>query len=385
MEWKNMGSGTISVRAGEVLDKNVGGVTTPIHTATAYMKSEGLEGGYRYPRYGNIPTQTAPGDKIAALEGAEAGLAAASGMAVVSASILAFAGAGDHVVFQDYLYGGTHHFITAELSRLGVDFTLVGSVEAADLEAAVTDKTTVVYVESPTNPDLRVVDLEATADMAKRRGLVSIIDNTFATPINQKPLELGFDVSLHSATKYLNGHSDLNCGAVAAGEEHIRRIRERTVNFGTTLNVYDCFLLERGMKTLALRVARHNENAMALARFLADHPLTAKVNYPGLPDDPGHEIAKRQMSGFGGMLSFELDCSPDRAERILAGLELFQEAVSLGGVESLTCFPAKTSHAKMTREERLRIGVGDTLIRMSAGVEDADDLIRDLERGFETP
>ena len=383
MDASRLGENTRCVRAGERLDRAVGGVTTPIHTAAAYMAAEDVEGAYRYPRYCNIPTQAAPAEKLAALEGAQAGLVLASGMAAISSSLLSVLNAGDHVVLQADLYGGTHRFLLAELARLGVGFTLVSEADPARLEAAATERTRAVFVETPSNPLLRLVDLEGVAAMAKKRGLVSMVDNTFASPINQRPLDLGFDLSIHSATKYLNGHSDLNCGAVAGSKALVDAVRERAVNFGQTLNTYDCYLLERGMKTLALRMARHNENAQAVAGFLAKRRGVAAVHYPGLPRHPGHALAKRQMRGFGGMLSFELDCPPAAARTFMDRLQLVLEAVSLGGVESLACFPAATSHAKMSREDRLAIGVSDTLVRLSVGCEDVDDIIADLEHAME--
>lgn len=383
MDTTRLGENTRSVRAGEQLDRTVGGVTTPIHTAAAYMAAEGVEGAYRYPRYCNIPTQAAPAEKLAALEGAEAGLALASGMAAISASLLSVLATGDHVVLQADLYGGTHRFLMAELTRLGITFTLVPEADPARLEAAVTPHTRVVFVETPSNPLLRLIDLEGVAAMAKKRGLVSMVDNTFASPINQRPLELGFDLSIHSGTKYLNGHSDLNCGAVAGSKARIDAVKERAVNFGQTLNTYDCYLLERGMKTLALRMARHNENTQAVAEFLHARPGVAAVHYPGLPSHPGHALARRQMRGFGGMLSFELDCPPETARTFMDRLELVLEAVSLGGIESLACFPAVTSHAKMSREARLAIGVTDTLVRLSVGCEDAADIIADLGQAMD--
>lgn len=382
MDTSRLGEHTRSVRAGERLDRAVGGVTTPIHTAAAYMAADDVEGAYRYPRYMNIPTQAAPAEKLAALEGADAGLVLASGMAAIASSLLAVLTTGDHVVLQADLYGGTHRFLMAELTRLRIGFTLVPQADPKRLEAAVTERTRVVFVETPSNPLLRLIDLEGTAAMARRRGLVSMVDNTFASPINQRPLDLGFDLTIHSGTKYLNGHSDLNCGAVAGSKALIDAVRERAVNFGQTLNTYDCYLLERGMKTLALRMARHNENAQAVAEFLTRRSGVAAVHYPGLPEHPGHELAKRQMRGFGGMMSFELACPPEAARLFMDRLELVLEAVSLGGIESLACFPAVTSHAKMSREDRLAIGVTDTLVRLSVGCEDAADIMADLEQAM---
>ncbi|HML55409.1 MAG TPA: PLP-dependent aspartate aminotransferase family protein [Solidesulfovibrio magneticus] len=383
MDLSQMGENTRSVRAGERLDRRVGGVTTPIHTAAAYMAADDVEGAYRYPRYLNIPTQAAPAEKLAALEGAETAIALASGMAAISSSLLAVLQTGDHVVLQADLYGGTHRFLMAELTRLGIGFTMVPQADPARLEAAVTERTRAVFVETPSNPLLRVIDLEGVAAMARRRGLVSMVDNTFASPINQKPLALGFDLSIHSGTKYLNGHSDLNCGLVAGPKALIDAVKERAINFGQTLNTYDCYLLERGMKTLSLRMARHNANAQAVADWLAARKGVSAVHYPGLPGHPGHELAKRQMQGFGGMMSFALDCSPKAARTFMDALTLVLEAVSLGGIESLACFPAVTSHAKMPREDRLAIGVGDTLVRLSVGCEDADDIIADLAQAMD--
>jgi cystathionine beta-lyase len=383
MDMSQMGENTRSVRAGERLDRRVGGVTTPIHTAAAYMAAEDVDGAYRYPRYCNIPTQAAPAEKLAALEGGEAGLALASGMAAISSSLLAVLSTGDHVVLQADLYGGTHRFLMAELARLGIGFALVPEADPERLEAAVTDRTRAVFVETPSNPLLRIIDLAGTAAMAKRRGLVSMVDNTFASPINQRPLELGFDLSIHSGTKYLNGHSDLNCGLVTGSKALVEAIRERAVNFGQTLNTYDCYLLERGMKTLALRMARHNENAQAVADWLSTRKSVSAVHYPGLAGHPGHGLAKRQMRGFGGMLSFTLDCPPEAARTFMDALNLILEAVSLGGIESLACFPAVTSHAKMSREARLAIGVTDTLVRLSVGCEDAADIIADLAQALD--
>ncbi len=376
------GKNTVCVHAGGYDDPVVGGVTTPIFTSTSHRVPNPAGGEICYPRYMNIPTQKAAADKVAALEHAEAGLVVSSGMAAIVASLMAFVRAGDHVVFQADLYGGTHHFITAELARFGVQYTLVPGSSPADIAAALEENTRIVYLESPSNPLLKIIDLEETVALLQGRNVLTMIDNTFATPVNQTPLDLGFDVSIHSGTKYLNGHSDLNCGAIAASREHIRTIKATAVNFGFTLNVYDCYLLERSMKTLGVRVARHNENALALAHFLSDHPRVSRVHYPGLPDHEGHEIAKKQMKGFGGMMSFELDASAEEAVAILGRLKLITQAVSLGGVESLVCFPARTSHAKISREERLAIGVTDSLVRFSVGIEDVEDLMTDLSQAL---
>lgn len=376
--------GTRCVHAGTRIDTRVGGVNTPIHVSSSFLAPNPEGNPVAYPRYMNIPTQLAASDKIAALEGAEAGIVVSSGLAAISSTLLALLDPGDHAVFQQDLYGGTHHFILAELGRLGVDYTLVASTDPEELAAAVRPETKVFYLESPTNPLLTVINLRASASAVKAANpnVLAVIDNTFATPINQRPLELGFDVSLHSGTKYLAGHSDLNCGAVVANAEIMKRVHHMAVNLGVTLNVLDCYLLERSMKTLALRMAKHNENGLAVAEYLSRHPRVKRAHYPGLPDDPGHAVASEQMDGFGGMLSFELDADQATAEAAVGRLKLVHRAISLGGVESLVCFPATTSHSKMSREDRLAIGVSDSLIRFSVGVEDAEDIIEDLDQAF---
>ena len=373
---------TKCVHSGTYQDETSRGVTTPIYTSSSYRFVRG-EGGVCYPRYYNIPTQKAAADKIAALENAEAALVLASGMAAVTSSLLSLMEAGDHAVVQAGVYGGTHHFVASEMSRFNLEFTLVSSNEPADFEAAVRDNTKVLYFETPTNPLLHVVDLDALADLAKRRNLTSVIDNTFATPINQNPLDHGIDVVLHSGTKYLGGHSDLCCGVALSRSELMSRIHETSVNLGGVLGAPECYRLERSLMTLGLRMAQHNKNGLALAEFLHGHPGVRKVYYPGLSDHPGYEIAKRQMRGFGGMLSVELDGDQDAALAAVERLELFTHAVSLGGVESLVCFPCWTSHAKVSAEERAALGISDSLVRVSVGIEDTNDLIEDWKRALE--
>lgn len=375
---------TTCVHAGTYRDDRVGGVNTPLYASSSFLHdgSPGLDVGY--PRYHTIPTQAAAAEKIAVLEGAEAGLVAASGLAAASSTLMALLDAGDHAVFQADIYGGTHHLAAAELPRLGISCDFVRSTRVDDLMAAVRPETKLLYVESPANPLMNVVDLAGVAAAARTRGLTTVIDNTFATPINQNPIALGFDLVIHSGTKYLNGHSDLCCGAIVGSEDLIARVRERLINFGGALPVFDAWLLERGMKTLAVRMAAHNANGQALAECLAAHPLVTSVRYPGLPADPDHGLAAAQMRGFGGMLAFELDCDATRARRIVAALEIITPAVSLGGVESLICFPATTSHEKMDRREREALGITDSLLRISAGIEEAADLVADLEQALET-
>ncbi len=371
------GSNTKCVHAGTYVSPDVGAVNTPIFASTSFIyPNEGNRA--IYPRYFNIPTQMAAAEKVCALENGERGLVLSSGMAAISTVLFALLGKGDHAVFQRDLYGGTHHFIVSELEKFGIAVSFAGGESLQDFESEIRPETKVLYIETPSNPLLKIVELEMVANLAKKRGIVTVIDNTFATPINQTPLEHGIDVVVHSGTKYLNGHSDVNCGAIVASEELMDRIAPYAVNHGGTLDVHACYLMERGMKTLGLRMSRQNENALRLASFLDAHPRVRKVYYPGLPGHEGHEVARRQMRGFGGIVSFELDTDAASARGLVKRLGVITSAVSLGGVESLICFPSETSHAKMSASERRDVGIGDTLIRLSVGIEDVDDLLEDI-------
>jgi cystathionine beta-lyase len=302
-------------------------------------------------------------------------------MAAMSTSILAFAGSGDHVVMQDELYGGTHAFATDEFDRLGVAYSFVRT-DARAVGEAVTERTKVIVIESPTNPLLGIIDIRKVAEFAKARGVTTIIDNTFATPVNQNPLKLGIDVVVHSGTKYLGGHSDICCGIAVTSKERARRIRALARHLGGSLNAQTCYLLERSLKTLALRVERQTENAGRIAEFLARDKAVSRVFYPGLPDSPGHAIAKAQMTGYGGMLSFEVGADRFDPAAFVRKLRLIGPLVSLGGVETTICSPAVTSHAKISAAERKRIGITDSLLRLSVGIEHVDDLIADLEQAL---
>nr|NJM04021.1 PLP-dependent transferase [Desulfobacula sp.] len=365
---------TLAIHEGTLKDRVTGGVNTPLYTSSAcnYMD----RGEAVYPRYFNAPNQDAVARKLAALEHAEAGLVFSSGMGAMSTSILAYAGSGDHVVMLDALYGGTHHFATEWFSHFGIDCTFT-LASAEDVIRKVTPKTKVIVIESPTNPLLAVVDIEKIAQFAREKKITTIIDNTFASPVNQTPLDLGMDIVVHSGTKYLGGHSDLCCGMVACSKEKMARILSLAKVLGPSLDPRLCHLLERSMKTLFLRVTAQTQTAMEVASFLETHPAVAKVYYPGLKNFEGHGIAKRQMTGFGAMLSFEIrGHDPDR---FIAGLSLIRPAVSLGGIESTICPPARTSHAKMSAGERKRVGVTDGLLRLSVGLEDPEDLKQDLD------
>lgn len=369
---------TLCVHAGAYRDEVMGAIATPVFTASSYAHPNPTNENI-YQRYFNTPNQRAVAAKLAALEQGEDALVFGSGMAAITTTLFALLKPGDHAVFQEDLYGGTYHFVAAELTRFGIEVSFARN--QSDFAAQLRSNTKLIYVESPSNPLLHCVDLAAIAALGKARGLLTVIDNTFATPINQTPLTLGIDVVVHSATKYLNGHSDLNAGAVVAPRELVARIRPCAVNHGGMLDAHACYMLERGLKTLALRVERQNQNAGKLARWLQKHTSVACVNYPGLSDYPDHAVAARQMRGFGGMLSFELR-NASQANTVLGRFELATAALSLGGVETLVTIPAKTSHVKLTAEERAAIGISDVLLRVSVGIEDGDDIIADFEQAL---
>lgn len=370
-----MNKATKCVHEGTYHDPKTGGVNTPIFTSSAfeYVDREQVH----YPRYFNTPNQESVIRKLSSLEGAEDGVLFSSGMAAISTTVFSFAGAGDHVILLDDLYGGTHAFVTDMFDDFDIKYSFVPSqVEA--IQQALIPSTKAIVIETPSNPLLNVVDIARVAELAKENGITTIIDNTFASPINQTPIRLGVDMVVHSGTKYLGGHSDLCCGVALASREHSARIRARACHLGGSLNASTSYLLERSLKTLALRVEQQSDNALALARFLDDHPAISRVNYPGLQNFHGHDIAKKQMSKYGGMLSFELDNSSNETAGFISRLQFIHCAVSLGGVETLICSPAQTSHAKMSADERKRVGISDALLRLSVGIEHIDDLIADI-------
>lgn len=365
---------TIAVHAGGNSDKNTGGINTPLILSSAYDYLDQPE--VRYPRYFNTANHDAVAEKLRALEGAEAGLVFATGMAAISSIFLTLLKRGDHVVFLDGLYGGTHDYVTSELAPRGIEYDFAG-VSAGEITASVREKTRLIYVESPTNPLMDVVDLATIADYARERGILTAIDNTFASPILQNPIGLGFDLVMHSATKYLGGHSDLCCGALLGSAVLIKQILPQAIRYGGSPDAHLCWLLERSLKTLAIRVERQSDNAMAVAAALEGQPGIKRVLYPGLESHPAHEIASKQMSGFGGMLSFELSDGADPVA-YQRRLNIVVPAVSLGGVESSICQPVMTSHAKMPAVEQQRLGITDNLLRLSTGIEAVEDIIDDL-------
>lgn len=373
-----LGRSTLCVHTGTHLDSATGGACSPVFISTAYAFPNAANENI-YPRYFNTPNQRVINRKLAALEGGEAAVTFGSGMAAISTFLLAHLKPGEHAIFQNDLYGGTTQLITRELQRLGVQVSW--GATAAEFAAAVRPETRLVYVESPSNPLLRCIDLEAVAALGRRHGMLTVIDNTFATPINQNPLAIGIDAVIHSATKYLNGHSDLNAGVVVANAEIAGRVAASAVNFGGMLDARACSQLERGIKTLAVRMQRHNENALMLAQYLESHPAVARVNYPGLPSHPDHSLAVRQMRGFGGMLSLELK-DPGKVDRLLSRLRLVMPALSLGGVESLVCVPSRTSHRTLSAAERQQAGISAGLVRVSVGIEDSNDLVEDFRQAL---
>lgn len=371
------------IHAGEPEPRIQGAVSIPIFQSA--MFEYGGEKDYhdlKYIRLNNTPNHVALHEKLAALENGEAALVTASGMAAISTALLSLLSAGDHLLAQDCLYGGTHDFFTHDLSGMGIAYDFINGEDPDSWEDKLRPNTRVIYVETMTNPLLQVIDLKAVVSFARANRLVSIIDNTFASPMNFRPPEIGFDLSLHSCTKYLNGHSDVVAGAVIGRRHLVERITRKLNHLGGSLDPHACFLLHRGMKTLAVRMKHQNESALRIARFLDGHKGLDGVNYPGLENHPGHKNAKELFDGFSGMLSFELKGGVEAATRFMGRTTLPVIAPSLGGIETLLTRPALTSHSGMPPEERRRLGISDGLIRMSVGIEAADDLIADFEQAL---
>jgi len=373
------GKHTTCIHTGEIKDTQFGGAISPIFMASSYpyMDTEKV----RYPRYFNTPNQEVIAKKIAALENAEAGLPFASGIAAISTTLFAFLKQGDHVVFQNEIYGGAYNLVQEEFENFGIDYSFTKGIEPSDFEEKITNKTKVIYLETPSNPLLTITDIKAVAELGKKHKLITIIDNTFASPINQTPLDFGIDISIHSATKYLGGHSDILAGAVAGSEAHIHKIFNKGKNLGGNISDFMCYLLERSIKTLGIRVEKHNENAQIVAEFLEQSKFVKKVYYPGLKNHPNHDIAKAQMSGYGGMLSFELIDNLD-AKAFQKALKLIKPSMSLAGVESTILMPTLTSHALLSEKERKKQGIDDSLLRLSVGIENVEDIIEDLSQAF---
>ncbi|HPF11911.1 MAG TPA: PLP-dependent aspartate aminotransferase family protein [Flavobacteriaceae bacterium] len=381
MQLKKIGVNTLCAHVGEIKDEQFHGAISPLYMSSSYAYED--VDVKRYPRYYNTPNQEALGKKIAALEHCEAGMVFGSGMAAISTALLAFLKQGDHVVVQKTIYGGAYNFITKEFPKYGIDFDFTDGFNENDFRSKIKSNTKVIYIETPSNPLMELTDLEMISEIAKEHQLISMIDNTFASPINQNPGDFGIDIMIHSATKYMGGHSDICAGAIATSKEYMNIIWQEGINLGGSLSDYTVWLLERSMKTMGLRVKAHNRNAKKVAKWLVTHPLIKKVHYPGLRTHPDYALAKKQMKGYTGMLSFELIPTID-ADAFVKALILIKPSMSLAGVESTIVSPAKTSHALLSKEERLQRGIEDGLLRLSVGIEDKKDLIADLEQAFES-
>src|SRR6202142_1910939 len=378
---------TESVRGADNLEKRNAPMAQPIYQTSTFQVTDSAEQlratstDKFYTRYGN-PTHTAVEAAIAELEGADAALLFASGMGAISTSILALVKSGDHIVAQRDIYGGVTKFFSTWLPSMGIETTLVDTTDYEQHARAIRPNTKLLYLESPTNPTLRVVDLRQVSALAKQHNLITFIDSTFATPINQRPADFGIDLVMHSGTKYFAGHADLICGIVAGRQDLIQKIHETRTTLGGVMDPHAAWLLLRGIKTLAVRVQRQNDNALRVAQFLARHPQVRRVHYPFVEGHPQRALAMEQMHGGGGVLSFEVDGTPEDAKRTSEGLRLFTLAPSLGGVDSLVTIPVLTSHGMISPEQRQKMGVTDQLVRISVGIENVDDLIADLEQAL---
>jgi cystathionine beta-lyase/cystathionine gamma-synthase len=373
------------VHAGEPSPRVDGAVVLPIFQSAMFeYAGETSYHDLRYIRLSNSPNHQTLHRKLAAIEGAEAALVTSSGMAAITTTLLSLLSAGDHLLVQDCLYGGTHDFVRNDFAEFGLSYDFIDAADPASWAAHLRPTTRAIYVESVTNPLMQVGDLPAVVAFARAHRIVSVIDNTFATPVNFRPIEQGFDLVLHSATKYLNGHSDLVAGAVVGTAGLIEKITHRLNHLGGSLDPHACFLLHRGLKTLALRVRHQNASALAIARSLRDHPAVAHVNYPGLEENPGHDRARRFFAGFGGMLSFELRGGLEAAQAFMDGTTIPVIAPSLGGPETLLTRPAVTSHAGMSPDERRRLGITDGLVRVSVGFEATDEILDDFTRALDS-
>lgn len=388
MRQRNRRPETAAVRGAADLEKRNGPVAPEIYQTSTFEVTDNDEQvrvtttDRYYTRWGN-PTITLAEQTVAAIEGTESARVFASGMGAITTTVLALLKAGDHIVAQRDIYGGVTKFFSEWLPKLGIDTTFVDTSDYEQHTQAIRPNTKMLYLESPTNPSLRIVDMKKTAVLARQHGLISMIDSTFGTPINQRPAEYGMDLVMHSGTKYLGGHADLTCGVVSGRRELIDRIDESRKTLGNCMDPHAAWLLIRGLKTLAVRVARQNENALRVAEFLERHAKVRRVHYPWLKSHPQYAIAREQMSGGSGMVTFEVDGTGEDARRVSEAMRLFTLATSLGGVESLVSIPVLTSHAMISAEQRAKMGVTEQMVRLSVGIESAEDLIDDLERALE--
>jgi cystathionine beta-lyase/cystathionine gamma-synthase len=371
------------IHAGEPEPLINGAVSMPVFQSSTFeYTGQTSYHDLKYIRLNNTPNHIALHQKLAALENAEAALVTSSGMSAISTAILALLSSGDHLLAQECLYGGTHDFMLKDLSALNISFDFIDGDDPHNWEGKLNFSTKAVYVETMTNPLLQIADLKAVVDFAKSNKLVSIIDNTFATPVNFRPPELGFDLSIHSCSKYLNGHSDIVAGAVIGRKDLIEKIVHKLNHLGGSLDPHACFLLHRGMKTLALRMKHQNESAHAIAKYFQTHPAIEKINYPGLKNHPRHQRACNLFDGFGGMLSFEVKGGVEAAERFIQNTTIPIVAPSLGGTETLITRPVTTSHAGLSAEDLQKLGISDSLVRLSIGIEATEDLIEDFKQAL---
>ena len=369
--------GTKCVHSGNIVDDKFHGSISPIYPATTYdfRKTD------TYPRYFNTPNQLALSRKISDLESAEDSILFGSGLGAVSSTMFSFLKSGDHVILHDSIYGGTINLVNTEFKKFNIDFSYIDINDVDLLKSTIKKNTRIIYFETPTNPLLQIVDISLISSVAKENNIISIIDNTFASPINQNPINFGIDLVIHSATKYLGGHSDILAGTVSGTKEHIEKIKKSGINYGANLSDYTVWLLERSIKTLSVRVNAQNQNALDLAKFLDKSPQIKKVYYPGLKNHLSHEIASKQMNGFGGMMSFEVT-DKINSEDFVSDLKIISPTMSLAGVESSITSPSKTSHKKVDPQIRKKLGISDNLLRFSVGIEDIDDLMLDLDKSL---
>ena len=368
---------TKCVHSGNLIDEKYHGNISPLYPSITYdfIKSD------VYPRYFNSPNQIGAAKKISDLENAELSLLFGSGLGAISSSMFSFLKKGDHVILQDSLYGGTINFVNTEFNKFGIEYSYVDINDTGKLNSSVKKKSKIIYIESPSNPLLNITNLIEISDFAKSNSLISMIDNTFASPINQNPLDFGIDLVIHSATKYLGGHSDILAGSVSGKSSYIDKIKNSGLNFGANISEYSAWLLERSIKTLSLRVNSQNNNALQIAKFLTSNNKVEIVYYPGLKSHKNHDIAKKQMDGFGGMLSFELKANIDPI-KFVQDLKIIKPTMSLAGVESTITSPALSSHKKIDPEIRRALGISDNLLRFSVGIENFEDLVLDLDKSL---
>ncbi len=380
---RKLGLSTTAIHGGAPPTAPGTGVSSPIVQSVNYAQEPGTSEGLLYTRYGNTPNAERVQRRLAMLEGSESALVLSSGMGATACAMLALLRSGDHLVSSSWIYGGTRKLFTEDLPGMGIEVTLVNPMEPRAWRRALKKTTRVIFLESPVNPTCRVLELGSLQHLAHSEGIALVVDSTFASPINFRPIEHGVDVVIHSATKYLNGHHDILAGVVCGNEPLIEEVRRKMMVWGQAPDPFACWLLERGLKTLDVRVKRQNENAMQIAEWCSKRPEIAKVHYPGLPSHPDHEIAKSLLDGFGGMMAIELKGAGPAALRFVKELKLFTHAASLGGVDSLVIEPRFSSHEHMTVEERAKTGIPDGFLRMSIGIENAEDLIADIEQALQ--